>query len=525
MEKRKQVVDKDLKQKILELSTLYEISKVVSTTLDLDEVAASTLRLLSESLGLNRGALTLLDDRTSELAIRAAYGMTTEEIRRGKYKVGEGVTGKVVKTGVPIIVPKIGSEPLFLDRTGSRKKLAKEDISFISVPIRLSGRVIGVLSVDRVFSEDVSFDKDIRFLSIVAGIFAQAVHIHHLVEAEKAELKEENLCLRTQLKGRYRFENIIGQSDRMQDVFEAVERVSRSNATVMLRGESGTGKELISQAIHYNSPRRDGPFIKLNCAALPETLLEAELFGYEKGAFTGAGKNKPGRFELASGGTLFLDEIGDIPPSFQAKLLRVLQERQFERVGGIETISVDVRIIVATNRDLEQDVKEGRFREDLYYRLDVIPIFLPSLRERREDLPLLIEHFLERFNKENGKQVEITPELLTVLMEHPWPGNVRELENYIERLVVMARGKRARVSDLPIYVTRGIPFLSGTSAEEDRISSKETGLSSLMKIEKSKLEETLRECGWVQARAAKKLGITPRQIGYKIKKYGIRLET
>ena len=348
MEKRKQVVDKDLKQKILELSTLYEISKVVSTTLDLDKVAASTLRLLSESLGLNRGALTLLDDRTSELAIRAAYGMTMEEIRRGKYKVGEGVTGKVVKTGVPIIVPKIGSEPLFLDRTGSRKKLAKEDISFISVPIRLSGRVIGVLSVDRVFSEDVSFDKEIRFLSIVAGIFAQAVHIHHLVEAEKAELKEENLSLRTQLKGRYRFENIIGQSDRMQEVFKTVEQVSRSNATIMLRGESGTGKELIAQAVHYNSPRRDGPFIKLNCAALPETLLESELFGHEKGAFTGADKRKPGRFELASGGTLFLDEIGDIPPSFQVKLLRVLQEREFEHVGGIETISVDVRIIVAT---------------------------------------------------------------------------------------------------------------------------------------------------------------------------------
>ncbi len=524
MERTQTSTDAKQRQKVLELTVLYEISKLVSTTLDLNKVAASTLKLLSDSLKLNRGALTLLDEETGELSIRAAYGMTREEILRGKYKVGEGVTGKVVKTGMPMIVPRIGLEPLFLDRTGSRGRLNNEDISFISVPIRLSGKVVGSLSVDRIFSEKVSFDRDIRFLSIVAGTFAQAVHIHQLVEAEKAKLKEENLDLRTQLKGRYRFENIIGQSDRMQEVFESVEQVSQSNATVMLRGESGTGKELIAHAIHYNSSRRDGPLIKLNCAALPETLLEAELFGYEKGAFTGADKTKPGRFELASGGTIFMDEIGEIPPSFQVKLLRVLQEREFERVGGIETISVDVRIVVATNRDLEEDVKEGRFREDLYYRLNVIPIFIPSLRERREDLPLLIEHFLKRFKKENNKDVEITPELLKVLMEHPWPGNVRALENYMERLVVMAKGKKACIKDLPIYVRQGISFSSDAPYPEERALETGSRLSALDETEKSKIEEALKDSGGVQARAAKRLGITPRQIGYKIKKYGISLE-
>ncbi len=509
-------------QKVLELTTLYEISKLVSTTFNLNRVAAATLELLSDFLGLNRGTLTLLDENSGELTIRAAYGMTSEEMEKGKYRIGEGVTGKVVKTGVPMIVPKIGSEPMFLDRTGSRKRLNQEEISFLSVPIKLDGRVIGVLSVDRLFSHQVSFDREIRFLSIVAGTFAQAVRIHRMVEAEKAALKEENQSLRTQLAGKYRFENIIGESDRMQEVFESVTRVSQSHSTIMLRGESGTGKELIARAIHFNSSRREGPFIKLNCAALPETLLESELFGHEKGAFTGADRTKPGRFELASGGTLFLDEIGEVPLSFQVKLLRVLQEREFERVGGTETLTVDVRIIVATNRDLEQDVAEGRFREDLYYRLNVIPIFLPSLRERREDLPLLIEHFLRRFNKENRKEVRIPPRLLKVLMEHSWPGNVRALENYIERLVVMARGNEARLEDLPLYVRQGISF---ASPEGQGKGQKEGGnnLSTLEEMEKNRLFLTLKETGWVQARAARVLGITPRQVGYKIKKYGISL--
>ena len=525
MQKRRKSVDRELNHKVLELSTLYEISKIVSSTLDLTEAAASTLKLLSAFLGLNRGALTLVDDATGELCIRAAYGMTPEEIRRGKYKIGEGVTGKVVKTGVPIIVPKIGSEPLFLDRTGSRKNLAVEDISFVSVPIRLSGKVIGALSVDRVFSENVSFDREIRFLSIVAGIFAQAVHIHRLVEAEKAALREENLRLKTRLKGKYRFENIIGQSARMQEVFEAVERVSRSHATVMLRGESGTGKELIAQAIHYNSPRRDGPFIKLNCAALPETLLESELFGHEKGAFTGAERTRPGRFEQASGGTLFLDEIGDVPPAFQVKLLRVLQEREFERVGGTETISVNVRIIAATNRDLEEDVRRGRFREDLYYRLNVIPIFLPPLRERKEDIPLLIEHFLRRFNRENGKEVEIPPQVLRILLRYSWPGNVRALENQIERLVVLAEGKEAKVADLPVHILNDVPFSPAGERSRGRSSLPGRRLSRLEEVEKRELEEALAACGGVQAHAARMLGITPRQIGYRIKKYGIAVDS
>jgi len=257
--------------------------------------------------------------------------------------------------------------------------------------------------------------------------------------AERSELLEENIHLKQELKSRYSFEGIIGSSSKMQEVFKIVERVANSNATVLIRGESGTGKELIARAIHYNSPRAARPFIAVSCAALPETLLESELFGYEKGAFTGAVGQKAGRFELAHQGTLFLDEVPEISPPVQVKLLRVLQEREFERVGGTKTIKVDVRLIAATNRDLEQLVAEGHFRPDLYYRLQVIQVFLPPLRERTEDIPLLVQHFIEKYNKENGKFVKgVTDETMELLMKYRWPGNVRELENVIERGVVLA---------------------------------------------------------------------------------------
>lgn len=257
--------------------------------------------------------------------------------------------------------------------------------------------------------------------------------------AEEYRIREENQRLRQQLRTTFDFRNIVGRSGVMQEVYHTIERVSRSRATVLIRGESGTGKELVAKAIHYSSDRANGPFVAVSCAALPETLLESELFGHEKNAFTGAMTQKPGRFELAHKGTLFLDEIAEVPPSIQVKLLRVLQERAFERLGGTRLIKVDVRLIAATNRDLEQMVKEGTFREDLYFRLHVIEIYLPPLRERREDIPLLVEHFLNRYNQENGKHLKAcTPEAMDILMKYHWPGNVRELENAIERAVVLA---------------------------------------------------------------------------------------
>ena len=321
-------------------------------------------------------------------------------------------------------------------------------------------------------------------------------------------------------KTRYHSENLVGQSLRMVEVYKSVQKVSQSKATVLLRGESGTGKELIARAIHYSSPRADRPFIKLNCAALPEALLENELFGHEKGAFTGAGELRRGRFELADSGTLFLDEIGDMPITIQVKLLRVLQETNFERLGGDKTIEVDVRLIAATHRNLEAAMKEGAFREDLYWRLNVVPIFLPPLRERKGDIPLLIEHFLDRFNKENHKKVEISPEMINLMMDYDWPGNVRELENCIERLVILAENEMVAFDNIPETIRT---YFKDMQAVTTPVVAKKPGsLSSrIASLEREQIIQALEKCGWVQARAARLLGLTPRQIAYKMAKYKI----
>jgi Nif-specific regulatory protein len=291
----------------------------------------------------------------------------------------------------------------------------------------------------------------------------------------------------------------------------------------MIRGESGTGKELIARAIHFNSPRAEKPFIKVSCAALPETLLESELFGHEKGSYTGASEMVKGRFELADGGTLFLDEIGDISPAIQVKLLRVLQERKFERVGGVKTLSVDVRILCATNRNLEEAIAQGKFREDLYYRLNVVPIFLPPLRERREDVALLIRHFLDKYNQDNRSRYQASPEALARLVGYSWPGNVRELENAIERMCVMAKGDVLGVEDVPLPLALNAVRAAAMEGESN-VPGSPAGLAldgTLEDLEKKKVLEVMERCGWVQARACKVLGITARQLGYKLKKYKI----
>lgn len=500
--------------KNLELATLYEISKILGSSLDIKRNLNSSMKMLSDFMGMRRGTVTLLDTETNELNIVSAYGLTKDEIERGRYKIGEGIVGKVVKTGYPVIVPDVGREPLFLNRTKSRGDIKRENISFLCVPIKVKGEILGVLSADRLFTDKrISFEEDIRVLSIVASLIGQAVKLSQIVRKEKEELIEEKERLSQELKGKYRFDNIIGQSDRMQEVFETVYMVAKSRATVLIRGESGTGKELIAKAIHYNSKRPNKPFVKVNCAALSETLLESELFGHEKGAFTGAMSERKGRFEVADGGTLFLDEIGDLSHPLQVKLLRFLQEREFERVGSSKTIKVDVRLIAATNKDLENAVREGRFRDDLYYRLNVVPIFLPPLRERRDDIPLLVEHFLERFNKENGKDVKLSQQSMDIIMKLEWRGNVRELENCIERLVVMATGKTIQPRDITYQMGS-----AGISLDKNRDT---YTLGTLEDMERQMVIDALRQTSGVQSRAAKLLGITQRQMGYKIKKYGI----
>jgi Nif-specific regulatory protein len=519
-----------LKRKLQELATLYEISSAISSSLDLEKVTHRVLEILHQKMGMERGTLTLLDDKTKELNIGVARGLEKEEIERGRYRLGEGITGKVVAAGEPMVVPNVGTEPLFLNRTRARGDIKRGNISFICVPIKLDQKTIGALSVDRLFQENISFEEDVRLLTIISSMVAQAVRIHQMVEKEKEQLENENILLKRELKKKFRPTNIIGESKRMSDVYASIELVGQTRATVMLRGESGTGKELVAHAIHYNSDRAEGPFIKVSCAALPETLLESELFGYEKGAFTGAAATKMGRFELANGGTLFLDEIGDISSSTQVKLLRVLQEKEFERVGGTETIHVDIRLITATNKDLEKEVRGGKFREDLYYRLNVVPVFLPSLRERKEDVPLLVNHFLKIANQENGKNVKyISKEAMDYLMNYSWPGNVREMENAIERGVILCQGDTLTPNLFPIPGDKSIPVLTAFRPPESYSAlggpSQEPASSmteAVENLEKKMIQRALEETKGNQRKAAKVLSVTERMLGYKMKLYGLK---
>lgn len=520
------------KPEVIELKALYEIAKAITSSLDLETVMRRAIEVLHETMGMARGTLTLLDGQTNELLIEVAHGLEKKHIEKGRYRVGEGVTGKVVAAREPMVIRNLDDEPLFLNRTGARKDIDRSNIAFICVPIFLDKKVIGALSVDRLFlDKTISLDEDVRFLTIIASMLAQAVRIHQMVEKQTAELTSENILLKSQLKKAFRPANIIGESKRMADVFAAIEQVSRSKATVLLRGESGTGKERIAHAIHYNSDRADGPFIRVSCAALPDTLLEAELFGHEKGAFTGATTRKKGRFELAHGGTLFLDEIGEIPTSTQIKLLRVLQEREFERVGGTETIHVNIRLIAATNRDLEKEVREGKFRQDLYYRLNVIPIFLPALRERREDIPLLVSHFLTVANEENGKDVKyISDEAMDYLVNYSWAGNVRELENAIERAVVLCKSDTLVPELFPIPGEKTHPSLvhiADLDPVVDKASemsiNEEDGLTQAVEdLEKRMIIKAMEEVDGKQRQAAKALGVTERILGYKLKRYGLK---
>ncbi|MCS7279412.1 MAG: nif-specific transcriptional activator NifA [Thermodesulfobacteriaceae bacterium] len=492
-----------------ELSALLEISKTLSSSFNLIENLNQALKTLSDYLDMRRGTVTLLDPSTNELRIVVAYGLTPEQMARGRYKIGEGIVGKVVETGQSIVVPDIGKEPLFLNRTGAR--IPKDNISFLCVPLKIEDEILGVLSVDRIFDESISFEEDLRVLEIVATLFSQAIKLYQIFWEEKSKREE----LERELQHRYQFHNLVYVSDKMKEVIKICLKIAKSKASVLIRGESGTGKELIAKAIHYNSDRAKEPFIAINCAAIPENLLEAELFGYEKGAFTGAYNSKKGKFELANGGTIFLDEIGDLNLTLQAKILRVLQEQSFERLGGTKTIKVDLRIIAATNRPLEEMITEGKFREDLYWRLNVVPIYLPPLRERKEDIPILVEHFLKKFNKEYQRNVKIEPKVLDYLLNYHWPGNVRELENLIERLVLLSEGDFITEKDLPFYLKNFKKEVLTQDLNSSNI------LKKLSEIEKEKIISALKLSRFNQTQAAKILGITRRQLSYRIKKYGL----
>jgi len=391
-------------KKIEDVTLLYEVSEALNEHLDLKKSLYKVLDILSSSMNMLRGTITILHPLSNEISIEVAHGLSKSAMQKGKYKLGEGITGRVIETGKAVTIPKISQEPLFLNRTDSRKTKQNKELSFICVPVKKGSQVIGALSFDMPFDESYSLKEGKKLMSVVATMVARHVINLETIRLEKEHLRKENIKLRNELENRYRITDIIGNSNKMREVYQMISQVSKSNATVLIRGESGTGKELVANSIHYNSLRSKGPFVKVNCAALPDNLIESELFGHEKGSFTGAIKQKLGKFEMANKGTIFLDEIGSVGIEVQVKLLRILQEKEFERVGGCQTIKTDVRVITATNKNLEQAVEQDTFRHDLYYRLNVFPIYMPPLRERKTDILLLVDHFLEKYASEAGKR-------------------------------------------------------------------------------------------------------------------------
>jgi Nif-specific regulatory protein len=499
--------------KTTEFSLLFEVSQTLDSSLDLREVLGPVLKIIARHKGILRGSLTLLNRDTGEISIEAAYGLSASQQRKGRYRIGEGVIGQVFQTGRPAVIPRVSEEPRFLNRTGAIAKAEGSDISYLSVPIKLENRVVGALSIDVPYQEEISLQDEVRLLSIVGSMISQAVKLRQKAQEERRQLIEENLRLTEELKDRFRPSNLIGNSGAMQAVYDLIAQVSGSDATVLIRGESGTGKELVAHAIHYSSRRAGKPFIKVNCAALPETVIESELFGHEKGAFTGAVSARKGRFELADGGTLFLDEVGDLSTGLQIKLLRVLQEREFERVGGASTLKVDVRLIAATNVELEKLIQSGRFRQDLYYRLNVFPIHIPPLRERKTDILQLADFFVEKYGRANHKQVRrISTPAIDMLMSYHWPGNVRELENCVERAVLLSDDDVIHGHHLP-------PSLQ--TAEASGTVFRGRLASNLAGVERELILEALKSYRGNMAMAARALGISERIMGLRVCKYDI----
>jgi Nif-specific regulatory protein len=522
-----------------ELAILTHIGQILSSTLELRDAFGKIMQIISDKLDMHRGTLVLLDESTGRLRTEAAVGLAQDDIERNRFALGEGITGNVVATGRARVVTDIRNDPDFLNRTGRLgMDSSNQQISFLCVPIRIEGRTAGALAVDKPYISDERLRNDQTFLDIIAAFLAQAIQINRMVMRQKEELLEENAQLRAQVRDRYRFENIIGDSPAMHEVFATVGQVANSRATVLLLGETGTGKEMIAKAIHYNSPRRDKPFIRVNCGALTGTLLESELFGHVKGSFTGAIKDKIGRFEAADGGTIFLDEIGTMEPVLQVKLLRVLQEREFERVGDTAVVKVDVRVIAATNVDLQEEVAKQNFREDLFYRLNVVSIYLPPLRNRREDIPRLIDYFLDKYNVVNDRKLRrISREMLNVLLRYPWPGNVRELENAIERAVVLSRDEDFTEDLLPLSV-RMFAQQRRTSQSSESIETLTRRLSDqaitdyemregeiyqlvIDQIEHALIDRALARCNGIKTKAADFLGINRNTLNKKVKDLGI----
>nr|P12626.1 RecName: Full=Nitrogen fixation protein AnfA [Azotobacter vinelandii]AAA22146.1 nitrogen fixation protein (anfA) [Azotobacter vinelandii] len=494
------------------LPILYKISQIITGNADLADALSIVLGVMQQHLKMQRGIVTLYDMRAETIFIHDSFGLTEEEKKRGIYAVGEGITGKVVETGKAIVARRLQEHPDFLGRTRVSRN-GKAKAAFFCVPIMRAQKVLGTIAAERVYMNPRLLKQDVELLTMIATMIAPLVELYLIENIERVRLENENRRLKHALKERFKPSNIIGNSKPMQEVYELIHKVASTKATVLILGESGVGKELVANAIHYNSPNAEAALVTSNCAPLPENLAESELFGHEKGSFTGALTMHKGCFEQADGGTIFLDEVGELSPTVQAKLVRVLQNRTFERVGGSKPVKVDVRIIAATNRNLVEMVEQGTFREDLYYRLNVFPITVPPLRERGSDVIALADHFVSAFSRENGKNVKrISTPALNMLMSYHWPGNVRELENVMERAVIL--------SDDDVIHSYNLPPSLQTSKE----SGTAFGLTLEEKIKAVECEmivEALKNSSGHIGEAAKELGLARRMLGVRMERYGI----
>lgn len=497
------------------LATLVELGETLASPLNVRASIREALEALVAAFRATAGYVALPSAEGSDLSLAASCGASPTAAARLRIRPGEGIAGRVLQKGRPVVVPQVTREPLFLDRLGlvSGRKASSRELSYLAVPIPVGAKTAGVLAMTLPYDKDADLGGAAEFLSIAASLLGQALRVSRLVEAERTRLKEENQQLREELRERYGLSNVVGTSHPMQQVYERVAQAAPASTTVLIQGESGTGKELIAHALHYGSPRSAKPFIKVNCAALPENLVESELFGYEPGAFTGAQTLKKGRFELAHGGTLFLDEVGDLSGATQVKLLRVLQEREFERLGGVRPVRVDVRLVAATNRDLQEAMRTGAFREDLFYRLNVFTIFMPPLRERKPDIPLLADHFVEKLAARHGRSVRrISTSAIDMLMSYHWPGNVRELENCLERAILVCDGGVLHSHHLP--PTLQTAEVSGTLPSQSLAETVDA-------FEKDLLLDALKISRGNRARAARLLRTTERILAYKARRLGI----
>ncbi|WP_163716847.1 sigma-54 interaction domain-containing protein [Mangrovibacterium lignilyticum] len=499
---------------VKELTLLSEISQRLIQSKELKNDLSVILELLVKNLNAERSFLTIFNRQNSTIYIEAAYGYSSAQQARGKYDLGEGIIGRVVELARPIVVDKISQSSLFLNKTQQDLKSKDgEELTYVCVPVMEEGQVTGALSMIRLYNPFITKTENLYLLSVIGGLVSRVVSSKQEQVEELEVLRQKNKELESKLNDGQRPVNIVGNSGKMRDVYSLVNMVAETNSTVLIRGESGIGKELIADAIHYSSKRAKNSFVKVNCSALPDSLIESELFGHEKGAFTGADSRRKGRFELADGGTIFLDEIGDIPLSTQVKILRILQQREFERLGGTETIKVDVRIVAATNRKLEEMIENGEFREDLFYRINVFPLFIPPLRERRDDIPLLVDHFIEKFNKRNGTGVKrITTSALNMLMVYSWPGNIRELENCVERACILTTDDVIHSYNLP-------PSLQ--TADSTNTQARGGLMYTVEQVEKQLIREALTSTKGNIAKAAEILKVTERMLGTRVKKYEI----